>query len=177
VLLVHRPDWLTSAEDTAAGLETVLQQGKVRHVGVSNYTVQQLELLLTRLSRPVVTNQLRLSLLHDEALTDGTLDQCQRLRISPMIWSPLARGRLFDPANEAAERVRVGAAALAEKYGGAGVAELALAWVLQHPSRPVAVIGTNRNERLPVLARAAGITLEREDWYALWTAAAGRRIP
>jgi predicted oxidoreductase len=177
LLLVHRPDWLTSAEDTAAGLEQVVAQGKVRHVGVSNYNVHQLELLGARLGRPLVTNQVELSLFHADAIFDGTLDQCQRLGISPMAWSPLGRGRLFNEDDEAADRVRETAAGMAEKYGGAGATELALAWVLAHPSRPVAVFGTNKVERLATIARAAELTLEREDWYALWQAAAGRRIP
>lgn len=177
LLLIHRPDWLTPADETAEGLETLLRQGKIRHAGVSNYSVHQLELLNTRLSRPVVTNQVELSLFQDEALFDGTLDQCQRLRISPMAWSPLGRGRLFDPADESAGRVQSVAAELSEKYGGAGPTELALAWVLAHPSRPLAVFGTTKRERLAAVARAATFSLTREDWYRLWQAAAGRPIP
>jgi len=177
VLLVHRPDWLTAAEDTAEGLQTLLSQGKVRHVGVSNYNVHQLELLNARLQRPVVTNQIELSLFRPDPIFDGTLDQCQRLRICPMAWSPLGRGRLFNDDDEAAERVRETVACFGDKYGGAGPTELALAWVLHHPSRPVAVFGTNKPERLATIARAADVTLAREDWYALWQAAAGRKIP
>src|SRR5688572_21956822 len=45
VLLIHRPDWLTSAEETARGLLQVMKAGKVRSVGVSNYSTHQFALL------------------------------------------------------------------------------------------------------------------------------------
>jgi predicted oxidoreductase len=182
LLLVHRPDWLTPAADTARGLEDVVRAGKVRHVGVSNYSAPQLDLLRDRLEVPLVTNQLELSLFSHGALFDGTLDQCQRHRIRPMAWSPLGGGRLFSTDDEAGARVRAAMAPLGPKYGSAKhgdatLGELALAWVLAHPARPVAVVGTSRSDRLATLARAVDITLERHDWYLLWQAAAGRRIP
>lgn len=181
VLLVHRPDWLTAADDTAEGLRTLVRQGKVRHVGVSNYSVSQFELLDDRMGGALVTNQVELSLFAMGALLDGTLDQCQRRRLAPMAWSPLGGGRLFAEDDPAAQRVRAAMATMAPKYatsaGPATPDQLALAWVLAHPSRPVPVFGTNKLERLPGIARAAEITLDREDWYALWEAAQGRRIP
>lgn len=177
LLLVHRPDWLTAADDTAEGLETLIRQGKILHAGVSNYTVSQLALLNSRLSNPVVTNQIQFSLLHDHPLFDGTLEQCQHLRICPMAWSPLGRGRLFAPGDEPATRIRNLASRLSEKYEGARAAELALAWILAHPSRPVAVFGTTQKGRVAALARGAAIALTREDWYGLWQAASGRPPP
>jgi predicted oxidoreductase len=176
VLLVHRPDWLTPASETARGLEEVVRSGKVRHVGVSNYSVQQLELLRERLPLPLVTNQVELSLFAPGAIHDGTLDQCQRHRIRPMAWSPLGGGKLYAPTEDGA-RLRAVMEELAPKYGGATPGELALAWVLAHPAAPVAVFGTSRPERLPTLARAVEIDLERHDWYWLLQAAQGRRIP
>jgi predicted oxidoreductase len=177
VLLVHRPDWAASADDTAEGLAQVVRAGKVRHVGVSNYNVHQFELLRDRLSIPLVTNQVEFSLLASGALFDGTLDQCQRYRVRPMAWSPLGGGRLFAAEDEAATRLRTAMTALAPKYGGASPGELALAWVLAHPAAPVAVFGSAHLERIASLARATTLKLDRHDWYLLWQAAAGRHIP
>jgi predicted oxidoreductase len=150
-------------------------------VGVSNHNVHQFELLQSRMSATLVTNQIQFSLLEMSPLTDGTLDQCQRLRRAPMAWSPLGGGRLFDESDPAAVRLRAVMAELGAKYawphGDATVTELALAWVLAHPSRPVAVVGTSRLERLETMARASGIVLERHDWYQLWAAAQGRPVP
>ncbi len=177
LLLVHRPDWLTSADETAEGLNSLIRSGKVSNAGVSNYNVHQFELLNTRVEQPLVTNQVELNLLATDALHDGTLDQCQRHRIKPMAWSPLAGGRLMDEKTEAGQRLRKVATNLSAKYGDATLDQLAFAWILAHPSQPLPVIGTNKIERLEQTARAAEIELEREDWYALWTAAKGHGIP
>lgn len=177
VLLIHRPDWFCAASDTASGLERVEAAGKVKAVGVSNYTVSQFELLQSRLSLPLVTNQVELSLLQMGSLYDGTLDQCQQRGIRPMAWSPLGGGRLFDPDDPAASRIRKTCAALSDKYGGVSVSSLVHAWVLAHPSGCVPVIGTNKEDRIRDLAGAAHLKLDRQDWYALWEAAQGHRIP
>jgi len=176
LLLIHRPDWLTPADETAAGLERLLEDGKILSAGVSNYSVAQFETLQSRLSRPLVTNQIELSLLERGPLGDGTLDQCERLRINPMAWSPLGGGRLFGE-DEAAVRIRATCEELAPKYGGASIEALAMAWILALPSTPLVVFGTNKLDRIRAAARSAEITLEREDWYRLWQAAAGRRVP
>lgn len=177
LLLVHRPDWLTSADDTAEGLNRLLKDGKIRAAGVSNYNVHQFELLNSRMDVPLATNQVEFSLLHMDPLSDGTADQCQRLRVHPMAWSPLGQGRLMRADDEAAVRVQRVASELAPKYGGATVDQLAYAWILALPSAPMPIVGSNRFERVESAARAADITLERQDWYALWTAAQGRNIP
>jgi predicted oxidoreductase len=174
---VHRPDWLTSADETAAGLNKLLKDGKILSAGVSNYNVHQFNLLNSRMDHPLVTNQIEFHLLHTDPIHDGTLDQCQLERIKPMAWSPLAGGRLMDPANEAGQRLRKAAEGLSAKYGDATLDQLAYAWIMAHPSSPLPVIGTNKIDRLEAAAKAAQIKLEREDWYALWTAAKGHGIP
>ncbi len=177
LLLIHRPDWLTSADETADGLNRLLRAGKIRSAGVSNYTVSQFALLNSRLMQPLATNQIEFHLLHMDPMYDGTLDQCQQQRVSPMAWSPLAGGRLFDPQNEAAVRLHKCAEVLSPRYGNATLEQFAYAWLLAHPSRPLPIVGTNNIERIRRAARACEITLERQDWYALWEAAQGRRIP
>jgi predicted oxidoreductase len=177
LFLVHRPDWLARADDTAAGLNQLVKTGKIKAAGASNYTASQFELLNAQMETPLVTNQLEFHLLRHDAMHDGTFHQCERLGISPMAWSPLAGGRLFDPENAAAQRLAAAAAKMGPRYGGATLEQLAYAWILAHPSRPVPVVGTNKPERLKSAARADELNLEREDWYALWEAAQGRRIP
>jgi predicted oxidoreductase len=177
LFLVHRPDWLTRAEDTAAGLNDLVRRGKVRAAGVSNYTVPQLDLLNTKMEQPLVTNQIEFHLLRPDPIHDGTLHQCEKLGMLPMAWSPLAGGRLFDPNNPAALRLATVAKTMSSRYNGATLEQLAYAWILAHPSHPLPVIGTNKLERLRSAAQADDIVLEREDWYGLWEAAQGRRIP
>ena len=89
----------------------------------------------------------------------------------------MAGGRLFDTADEAAQRLAQTASELSEKYNGATLEQLAYAWIMAHPSQPIPVIGTNKLERIDSAAQSVNIQLEREDWYALWTAAKGHGIP
>lgn len=176
LMLVHRPDWLTSADETAAGLNKLIKDGKIRSAGVSNYNVHQFELLNSRMDQPLVTNQIEFSLLHMDPIYDGTADQCQRLRILPMAWSPLAKGALMAKTPET-ESLRAKAAELSAKYDGATLDQLAYAWIMAHPSTPLPILGTNKLERIQAAVKAASIKLEREDWYALWVAAKGHGIP
>ena len=177
VFLVHRPDWLTSIDDTASGLNALVASGKIRSAGVSNYSPAQYAALNSRMDQPLVTNQVEFSLLHMDPIFDGTFDQMQAERVQPMAWSPLAGGRLFDRNTEAAQRLANEAALIAPKYGNASLEQLAYAWIMAHPSRPVPVIGTNRIDRIESAAKAATIILEREDWFGLWVAAKGHGIP
>ena len=176
LFLVHRPDWFNSADDTAAGLTQLVQSGKVLHVGVSNYTAEQFSLLQSRLDFPLVTNQVEISLLKMDALTDGTLAQAEQRRFRPMAWSPLAGGAIFSD-EPAAVRVRRCMDEMRHRYGGADDDALAFAWVMAHPSRPVTIIGSNQPDRIRSQASAATIALERQDWYVLWEAAQGVSVP
>ena len=94
-----------------------------------------------------------------------------------MARSPLAGGRIFDRGNPAAPRLAAAAKDMSSRYNAATLEQLAYAWILAHPSHPLRIIGTNKLERLQSAAQADLIVLEREDWYALWEAAQGRRIP
>lgn len=177
LFLVHRPDWLTRAEDTASGLNQLMRSGKIRAAGVSNYSASQFALLNARMEQPLATNQIEFHLLNPEPITDGTLSQCEQLGVLPMAWSPLAGGRIFDQNNPAAGRLAAAAKNMSARYHGATLEQLAYAWIMAHPSRPLPVIGTNKLERIQSAALADDIVLEREDWYALWEAAQGRKIP
>lgn len=177
LFLVHRPDWLARGEDTAAGLNELLRSGKIRAAGVSNYSASQFDLLNAQMEQPLVTNQIEFHLLHPDPIHNGTLHQCEKLGVLPMAWSPLAGGRIFDSSNPAATRLAAAAKSLSSRYGSATLEQLAYAWILAHPSHPLPVIGTNKLERIQSAAQADAIVLEREDWYALWEAAQGRKIP
>lgn len=177
LVLIHRPDWLTSIDSTAEGLNTLLASGKVRSAGVSNYSASQFEALNSRMQTPLATNQVEFSLLQMDPITNGVFDQAQRLGFRPMAWSPLAQAALMDPRDEAVRRIHAACARLSAKYGNASVDQLAYAWILAHPAGPIPILGTHKLERIKAAARASSIALEREDWYALWTAAKGHSIP
>jgi predicted oxidoreductase len=174
LLLIHRPDVLMNAAELADTFEGLRREGKVLHFGVSNFTPSQLELLHAR--TPLVTNQVELSPLHLDPLHDGTLDQCQRLGMRPMIWSPLARGRVFTGDDERARRVRDELSRLASELGVA-VTTLVFAWLLRHPSRPLPIAGSQRIEAAREAVAALDLRLTPEQWYRVWTASAGHEVP
>ncbi len=177
LLLIHRPDPLLDADEVAEAFGTLWAAGKVRHFGVSNFLPWQFDLLQSRLDFPLVTNQIELSALHLAPLHDGTLDQAQRLRVPPMVWSPLAGGRLFDAHDERAGRVRAALEGVGRELGGAAVDQVALAWLLRHPARLLPVLGSGRVERIHAAAMAEGLRLDRQQWFAVWEASAGREVP
>ena len=174
VLLIHRPDPLMDADEVAEAFAQLKQSGKVRHFGVSNFTPGQFELLASR--TPLVTNQVELSPMFLNPLHDGTLDQCQRLRVAPMIWSALAGGRLFSDDGAQAARLRATLEGLAAEYGVSPTV-IAYAWVLQHPSKPVVITGSRRIEAAREAMAAVSVKLSREQWFAVWTASNGFNVP
>ncbi|UZW61510.1 aldo/keto reductase [Lysobacter enzymogenes] len=174
LLLIHRPDLLMDADELAATFAQLKAAGKVLHVGVSNHTPAQLALLHAR--HPLATHQVELSPLHLPPLDDGTLEQCQALRLRPMLWSPLAGGRLFGGGDERAERVRAVLADLGRRHGGASVATMAYAWLLRHPTRPWPITGSGREQGLRDAVDALRIELSAQDWYEVWQASAGREV-
>jgi predicted oxidoreductase len=177
VLLIHRPDPLMNADVVATAVSELKQTGKVRFFGVSNFTPFQFDLLQSRLDFPLVTNQVEISVLKMDALHDGTLDQCQKLRISPMAWSPFGGGELFTGNSEKAIRLRNELQKIGDELGGKSLDQVALAWLLLHPSHIVPVLGTGNFERVKSAAEAVNIHLSRDQWFRIWTASNGYEVP
>lgn len=176
-LLVHRPDWTASIDDTADGLNQLLRSGKIRSAGVSNYSASQFSALNSRMEQPLVTNQVQFNPFAMEPIYDGVFDQCQELRVHPMAWSPLAGGRLFDTADPAAMRLRSVCQEISGRYGGASIDQLVLAWIMAHPAQPIPVLGTSKTARIKAAVLAQELILSKEDWYGMWEAAKGQPIP
>ncbi|HET7795369.1 MAG TPA: aldo/keto reductase [Rhizobacter sp.] len=174
LLLIHRPDALLDADEVARTFEQLVAAGKLRHVGVSNFTPSQFELLNARI--PLSTNQVELHPLNRQVLDDGTLDQCQRLRVRPMIWSPLAGGALFTSHEPAALRVRQALAAIAQRHG-CSATTVAHAWLLRLPSRPLPIVGSRRPEALREAVAALALRLDAAEWTEIWAAATGHEVP
>jgi predicted oxidoreductase len=176
LLLLHRPDPLMDADETADALNTLKASGKVLSLGVSNFTVGQFDLLASRLSFPLVTNQIEFSVMNMTALEDGTLDQCQKLRIAPMAWSPLGGGALFHSQSEAAIRLRKTLQEIGHMLE-ADMDQVALAWLLKHPAHIIPVLGTGKIERVKQAVQALTLDLSREQWFAIWVSAHGHGVP
>jgi predicted oxidoreductase len=196
---LHRPDPLTHPARSAEALDALVQEGLIQYVGVSNYYPHQVLALKKYLQAPIVSNQISISLLRLDPIYegaaggagsvdsagDGVLDQCLELDITPLAYSPLGGGWLSGhrevPADharrEAIERIFKAMDEMRADYGGATNTQLAVAWLLAHPAQIIPLVGSNRPEHIQEGAAAAPIQLSRTDWYKLWVAARGERVP
>ena len=191
VLLLHRPDPLMEPAEVARAFDELYAAGKVRAFGVSNFSIPQIDLLQAALDRPLVANQIQLSLLHlgpvdvgvevnrPGAATHaaGLVDGCRQRDVRVQAWAPVAGGALSrtdpDPAHRAlAEHVRAVAADL-----GVPALSVVLAWLLRHPAGIQPVVGTTHPDRIAAACAAAEVTLTRDAWYALFATSRGRPIP
>ena len=172
---IHRPDLLAHPEDVADTLLALRDAGKVRAIGVSNHTPAQVEALAALLGDALVATQPELSVAHLEPVRDGTLDQAVRLALAPLAWSPLAGGRLV--TGEGIEPALVGELDRLAAREGVDRATVALGFVLALPSDPVAIIGSQRPERITAAVAALEVSLDRADCYALITASEGVPLP
>ncbi len=173
LLLIHRADPLMDAAEVARAFEHLRATGKVRHFGVSNFDISKMQLLQSRLTMPLQTNQIELSLLHWEALENGMSDYLQQRNIAPMIWSPLAGGRLF---SESKPQLVTVLRELSQKYESSPAA-LAFAWIARVPFGARIITGSGKIERLREAIDGISINLSRHDWFWLYRAARGYDVP
>ncbi|MDA9367735.1 aldo/keto reductase [Schleiferiaceae bacterium] len=167
VMLLHRPDLLMDPDEVAEAFELLYTSGKVRSFGVSNFTPSQVKLLQSTV--PVGVHQLEVSLKDVSAFDDGRLDQCTLDGIVPMAWSPLGGGTLPKGVSTALDT-------LASEFEVTPQA-IALAWLLQHPSGILPVVGTTKAENLEAAHLALNIKLDRQQWYTIYQAATGITLP
>ena len=193
-LLLHRPDVLFEPEEVAAAFDQLESSGKVKWFGVSNLMPLQIELLKKYVKQPLVINQVQLSLeqsqLIDQPLymnnkttdfsisRDGdALDYCRLKDITIQAWSPLQIGMFggtfidnpdFPKLNEVLQK-------LADREGVSKTA-VAIAWVLRHPAKMQAIIGSMNPSHIKDACDATKVELSHHDWYELYLAA-GKFLP
>jgi len=174
---VHRPDLFTHPEQLADTLRSFIDSGRVSMVGVSNVTVAQTRALRAHLGDALVTTQPEFSAAHLEPLRNGTFDLCMELGITPLAWSPLGGGRLLDDTDATVRpELRLVLDELAMREG-VSRACIAIAFVLAHPARPIAIIGTQQPQRLHDLQPALDLHLDRTDLYRIIVASEGMPLP
>ena len=172
VLLVHRPDPFMDHHETGAALDALVDAGKVRAAGVSNFRPWDWSLLQSAMRHPLVTNQIELSLKHIAPFTNGDLAFHQQHGHVVMAWSPLGGGDLMTASNELTHRLDSIA-----KRSGVDRAAVATAFLLAHPAKITPVLGTNNLDRISSISAAETVQLDRQDWFSLYEAALGSEVP
>lgn len=193
-LLLHRPDVLYDPAEVAEAFDILESSGKVIYFGVSNLVPMQIELLKKYVKQPLIINQVQLSLeqsqLIDQALymnnkttefsinRDGNaLDYCRLNDMTIQAWSPLQIGmfggsfidnpdyaKLNETLKKIADRENVSKAAVA------------IAWILRHPAKMQAIIGTMNPDHIKDICAAGEVSLSHHDWYELYLSA-GKYLP
>lgn len=192
-LLLHRPDTLVEPDEVAAAFDELERAGKVRHFGVSNENPLQIELLKKSVKQKLIVNQLQFSVMHtgmiDAGLNvnmkvdagidrdNGILEYSRIHDMTIQAWSPFQYG-YFEGVfldNPKFPELNAKMDEIAERYQVTNSA-LAIAWILRHPAKIQAVLGTMNPERIEAIRKGADISLTREEWYEIYRAA-GNVLP
>ncbi len=172
LFLLHRPSPLMDATEIVEAITTLKDKGKILSFGLSNFTPSQTDLI--REHTPVSYNQIEFSLTHDMPMTDGSLDHMIIHHIRPMAWAPL--GVVFKEDIPQTRRIQKVLQSFRKKYE-VGDDILLLNWILRHPAKIIPVAGTADKHRLAQLKLADTFIMEQEDWFELWEASMGQKVP
>ena len=167
IFLLHHSDFLTDPEETAGALAEVVKSGKAKHIGVTNFSVFQHQLLASYLRIPIVTNHIELNLMNTSAIEDGRIDYIKQCFSKPLAWAPLAGGKILNGKDEQAVRLRAKLEEIGKKYE-ANIEQTAVAWLMKLGTLPI--IGSLSENRIRNAASASEIKLSHQDWYEIYQA-------
>lgn len=173
---IHRPDILAHPQETARVLDDALASGKIRSLGVSNFTMAQTAALNHFLGTKLATTQPEISPLRIDCFENGELDQAMMLSLTPLAWSPLGGGRLTAPETARDKAVAAALDAVAEAQGVSRTVA-AYSWLMAHPSGIIPIIGSQKASRIAEGAQALTVRWTRTEWYAVLVAARGVPLP
>ena len=165
IFLLHHSDFLTDPEETAGALAEVVKSGKAKHIGVTNFSVFQHQLLASYLRIPIVTNHIELNLMNTSAIEDGRIDYIKQCFSKPLAWAPLAGGKILNGEDEQAVRLRAKLEEIGSKYD-ANIEQTAVAWLMKLGTLPI--IGSLSENRIRNAASAFDIKLSHQDWYEIY---------
>jgi predicted oxidoreductase len=168
VLLLHRPSPLLEVNEVAEAVSNLISSGKIKSFGVSNFLPEQIDWLGEYVQ--IDHNQISFSLSDYASMENGYLEAYASRKMNVSAYSPILN--LVSAPQELNEVLDI----LAEKYNVTKSA-LCVAWVLKHPLINSCVIGTSRIDRINEVRHALDINLELQDYFKLWEAARGTRVP
>jgi aryl-alcohol dehydrogenase-like predicted oxidoreductase len=155
---LHRIDPKTPIEESLGAMKEMQKQGKIRHIGLSEVKVAEIEQARKVVEIVSVQNKYNLS---DRAHED-VLEYCEKHGIAFIPWFPVAAGKLAQPG---------GVLDAAAKQHGATVSQLSLAWLLQHSPVILPIPGTSSVAHLEENVKAADVVLGDAEWEEIEAAA------
>ena len=173
---IHRPDILAHPQEVARVLDDAVASGKIKALGVSNFTRAQIAALQHFLGNKLVSTQPEISPLRIDCFENGELDQAMMLGLTPLAWSPLGGGRLAAPETARDKAVAAALDAVAEAQGVSRTVA-AYSWLMAHPAGIIPIIGSQNAARIAEGAAALKVRWTRTEWYAVLVAARGVPLP
>ncbi|WP_179037610.1 aldo/keto reductase [Paenibacillus sp. URB8-2] len=168
ILLIHMFDLLIDPRELNETLLQLQSEGKVKYFGLSNHSPLEFDTLQKYSDINFVTHQFMLNPLGIQNYQNGTMTHCLKEGISPMIWSPLAGGRIFKPTSAVEENMHNVLEAIRQEQGLEHLDEVIYKWIFKHSSNPVIVLGTGNKERIErAIKSAEGPELTKEQWYKI----------
>lgn len=175
---IHRPDLLAHPQEVARVLDDAVAAGKVRALGVSNFTVHQIAALERFLGHRLAITQPEISPLRVDCIENGELDQAMMLGLTPLAWSPLGGGALLEPAAHGPRAVAVAKALdVVAVQHGVSRSVAAYGWLMAHPAGIVPIVGSQSPARIAEATQALDLRWTRQEWYAVLVAARGQPLP
>ncbi|HWY48827.1 MAG TPA: aldo/keto reductase [Bryobacteraceae bacterium] len=151
---LHRIDPKVPVEESLGALEDAQKQGKIRHIGLSEVSVADIERAQKTVAIVSVQNLYNLL----DRQHEPVLQYCQKQNIAFIPWFPVGAGKLTQPGGPLDQ---------AAKRHGATVAQLSLAWLLHHSPVMLPIPGTSRGAHLEENIAAASLRLDDAEWTAL----------
>ena len=176
LLLLHRPDPFMNHNETGLTLDKLVDSGKIRSVGVSNFRPWDWDLLQSAMKHKLVTNQIEISVKYTEPFINGDIAFLQKLGKPVMAWSPMGGGSLFETQDQQSKRLLETLSDIAGPLG-CDISTIALSWLISHPVEIIPVIGTNNIQRITEASKATDFILDRETWFEVYTASIGEEVP
>ena len=158
----HRPDPRVPFEDSVGELAKMRAEGKIRHVGLSNITIEQLAQAQKIVPIVTVQNHYNLASRESERMSaqqsEEMIDICERQGIGFIPWNPLAAGELARPGGPLDQ--------IAKRHN-AKPSQIALAWLLKRSSTMLPIPGTSSVKHLEENVMGATIRLTQEEFEAI----------
>ena len=150
--LIHRPNREIPLDETFRALNQLVEQGKVKYLGVSNFNLEQLKRAQALSASPLVTNQVPYNLHKRTYVDNGVLEYCQENNILLTAYSPIDRGYLLEDP-----KVKE----IAEKYAATS-SQVALNWLIRQP-KVIALPMSTKREHLQENLGALDLKISQED--------------
>lgn len=175
LFLIHREDPLIDHQQLGKTLDELVDAGWVKAVGVSNFDPMKFDALQSHMRHKLVVNQIEWSPVCFEHFQNGNMDYLQKMNVIPMIWSPLAGGRLFTSSEDKYARARKKIDEIARRYGVESET-IVFAWLLYHPVKALPISGSSKIKRLKLAVDALNVALTHQEWYEIYTASGQQRL-